>query len=71
MAYLIPAGAIVTLLGLVGLVLCILKVTKARNAGADDDALKSVMQSTLALNLGSLCISAIGLMMVVIGIILG
>ncbi|MEP5758072.1 MAG: hypothetical protein ABJ327_01945 [Litoreibacter sp.] len=70
MAYLIPTGAVVTLLGLAGLVLCILKVTKARNAGVDGDALKAVMQSTVALNLGSLCVSAIGLMMVVIGIIL-
>lgn len=71
MAFLIPAGVIVTLAGLLGLVMCIVKVSKARKAGADDEALKAVMQSTVALNLGSLFVSAIGLMMVVIGIILG
>ena len=70
MASLIPVGVAVTVLGLIGLVTCIAKVARAKKSGADDEALKVVMQSTVSLNLGSLCVSAIGLMMVVIGLIL-
>ena len=70
MENLIWIGAVVTLLGLAGLVWCILKVQKARNLGLDDAALKTELQKVVALNLGALFLSAIGLMMVVIGILL-
>lgn len=70
MSNLIPLGAVVTLMGLSGLVWCIIKIARARKQQLDDAALKTVMQSTVALNLASLFMSAIGLMMVVIGIIL-
>lgn len=71
MDILIGLGAIVTLVGLVGLVWCIVRVARARRAGLDEDALRRVMQGTVALNMGALFVSVIGLMMVVIGVLLG
>jgi hypothetical protein len=71
MAILIPIGAVVTLLGLGGLIWCILRVARARKSGLDDEALRSVMQKTVALNLGALFFSVIGLMIVVVGLLLG
>ena len=70
MENLIWLGALVTLIGLAGLVWCILKVQKARRQGLDDAALKAELQKVVALNLGALLLSAIGLMMVVVGILL-
>lgn len=71
MEKLIWIGTVVTLLGLAGLVWCILKVARAKSQGLDDDALKSELQKVVAFNLGALCLSAIGLIMVVLGILLG
>lgn len=70
MEILIVLGALVTLLGLAGLVWCILRVTKARRKGLDEEALRQVMQSTVALNMGALFVSVIGLLMVVVGALL-
>ncbi len=64
-------GAVVSLLGLAGLIWCILRVARARRSGIDDDALRAVIQSVLPVNLGAMFLSVIGLMLVVIGIILG
>lgn len=64
------SGAAVSLLGLVGLVWCILKVSRAKRAKLDDDAMRAVLQSALPLNLGALFLSTIGLMMVVVGVFL-
>ncbi len=71
MDILIAAGAVVTLLGLAGLVWCIARVTRARRAGLDDAGLRAVMQKIVALNMAALFVSVIGLMMVVIGVLLG
>jgi hypothetical protein len=68
---LIWAGAAVTLLGLAGLVWCILKVAAARKAGLPEAELRARLQRVVALNLAALLVSAIGLMMVVAGIVLG
>jgi hypothetical protein len=70
MTYLIPAGSIITLLGLVGLLWCISKVTRARKSGASNDELNAVMQSIVPVNLASLLVSALGLIVVVVGIVL-
>lgn len=70
MENLIWIGALVTLIGLAGLIWCIVKVQKARNQGLDDADLKAALQKVVALNMGALFLSAIGLMMVVIGILL-
>ena len=70
MENLIWIGAAVTLFGLAGLIWCIVKVQAARKRGLDDAALKAELQKVVALNLGALFLSAIGLMMVVVGILL-
>ena len=71
MGNLIWIGAAVTLLGLAGLVWCILTVQKARKEGLDDAAMKERLQKVVAINMGALFLSAIGLMMVVVGIAFG
>ena len=71
MGNLIWIGTLVTLIGLAGLIWCILKVQRARKDGLDDEAMKARLQSVVALNMGALFLSAIGLMMVVVGIVLG
>ncbi|MEM9434588.1 MAG: hypothetical protein AAGA12_11755 [Pseudomonadota bacterium] len=68
MQILIPTGAVITLLGLAGLIWCILRVAKAKKAASSEDELRAALQSNVALNLGALCVSAIGLMMVIFGI---
>lgn len=71
MDILIWSGAAVSLLGLIGLMLSIVKVNKARKAGLNDEELRAAVQKVLPLNLGSLFLSVIGLMMVILGIFLG
>ncbi|MCX7645839.1 MAG: hypothetical protein N2Z62_11165 [Rhodobacteraceae bacterium] len=71
MEWLVWAGAGVTLLGLAGLVWCILRVAGARRAGLSDAELRARLQRVVALNLGALLLSALGLVMVVAGIALG
>ncbi|WP_454273881.1 hypothetical protein [Roseovarius sp. MBR-154] len=64
-------GAAVSLAGLVGLILCILTVWKARRAGQSDTELRATIQRVMPLNTGALFLSILGLMMVVVGIMLG
>jgi hypothetical protein len=64
-------GAGLTLVGVLGLMWCIVLAMRARNSGQSDDQIKAALQRVVALNLGALAISAIGLMAVVIGVILG
>lgn len=68
MENLVWVGAVVSLVGLVGLVLSILRVSKARKQNLSDDELRAAVQKVLPLNLGSLGLSVIGLMIVIVGI---
>ena len=68
---LIWTGAAVSVLGLIGLILSIIRVNRARKAGLSDEELRLAVQKVLPLNLGSLFLSVIGLMMVIVGIFLG
>lgn len=70
MAYLIPAGAVITLLGLALLMVCILRVGKARKANLPEEELRTVLEGTVPINLAALLLSALGLIIVVVGIIL-
>jgi len=70
MAYLIPVGAVITLIGLALLMVCILRVGKARKAGLPEEELRGVLEKTVPLNLAALLLSALGLIVVVVGIIL-
>lgn len=64
-------GAAISLLGLVGLMWCVISVTRAKRAKLDDEAMRAVLKSAIPLNLGALFLSVIGLMMVIVGIFLG
>ena len=68
---LIWGGAAVTLAGLALLVRCILRVSRAKKDHRDEAALRAALEAVVPWNLAALFLSAIGLMMVVIGIILG
>lgn len=67
---LVWAGAGLSLLGLAGLIWCIIKVWRARRAQLPDDEMRAVMARVLPLNLGALFVSVIGLMLVMVGIFL-
>lgn len=68
MEWLIWTGAVVSLIGLTGLLASIVKVMRARKAGLSDEDLRAAVQKVLPLNLGALFLSVIGLMMVIVGI---
>ena len=63
-------GAALTLVGLGMLVWCIVSVARAKRAGLPDEALKARLQKIVALNLGALAVSGLGLMVVIVGIFL-
>lgn len=71
MTWLIWGGAATTLVGVIGLLWCIRVVMGNRRKNLDEAAMRAALQKVVALNMGALAISAIGLMMVVVGIILG
>jgi hypothetical protein len=71
MEVLVGIGAVVTVAGLAGLVWCILRVRGAKRAGLSDAELRRRLQSAITLNLGALMLSALGLAMVVAGLLLG
>ena len=70
MDILVPIGAVVAFLGLLGLGWCIWLAVQAKRANLPDDEMKARLQKVVALNMGAMGLSAMGLMMVVIGIML-
>jgi hypothetical protein len=70
MRIMIWAGAVLTLAGVLGLIGCIRIALKARREAADDADLRARLQRVVTLNLGALGLSALGLMLVVAGILL-
>ncbi|PRX34987.1 hypothetical protein SAMN05216257_102539 [Meinhardsimonia xiamenensis] len=71
MESLIWIGTAVTLAGVVALIACVVTVARAKARRLDDAALKAALQRIIPLNLGALLLSAVGLMLVVLGILLG
>jgi hypothetical protein len=67
---LIWGGAFLSLVGLVGLIWCIVFVARARRAKLSEQELRDRLRKALPLNLGSLFVSVLGLMLIVIGIFL-
>lgn len=63
-------GVIVTLLGLTGLLYCIAQAFKARKSGLEGEELSDRLKGLVAINLISFFLSAIGLGLVVVGILL-
>lgn len=70
MVWLIWIGAGLTVVGLVGLLWCIRLVWAKRRQNLPEDQMRAALQKAVALNMGALALSGIGLMMVVIGVIL-
>ena len=71
MEWLIWLGALISVLGLLGLLFCIARVWGERRKGLDDEALREVVRKVVPLNMGALLFSVLGLMMVIMGIFLG
>jgi hypothetical protein len=70
MQALIWGGAALTLAGIAGLGYCVLRAIRARRSGLDDAAMRAELQRVVAINLGALGVSALGLAAVVSGILL-
>ena len=70
MEILIWIGAGLTLLGVLGLLLCVLLALRAKRSSLGEEAIKSALQKVVAMNLGALLLSGLGLMAVVTGIFL-
>lgn len=64
-------GAALTAAGLAGIIWCIAAVIGARRAGLPDDAMRVRMRRVVAVNMGALAASMLGLMVVVLAIMLG
>lgn len=75
MHILILIGAVLTIAGMLGLGYCIRLAMQARKAGTGTgtgpDLQRARLQQAMVWNLGALFVSAIGLMAVVVGVILG
>lgn len=63
-------GAALSLVGVAGLVWCIVLAFKARKSGLPDDQIRQRLQKVVAINLAALAVSFVGLMLVLIGVIL-
>ena len=70
MEILIWFGSILSLLGLVGLFWCIKTVLRAKKATVSDKELRMSLQKVVPFNMAALFLSAIGLMLVILGIML-
>ena len=68
MEWLIWIGAALTLLGVAGLVWCIVLAMRAKRAGLPDDQMRAALQRVVVLNMAALAVSGIGLMCVVFGV---
>ncbi len=71
MEMLIWTGAAVSLLGMAGIIYCVVAVSRAKRQQLDDETMRAKLQKVVAWNLGSLAVSSLGLMMVILGIFLG
>lgn len=71
MDILIWGGAVISVVGLLGLVYCIFRVARAKRAGLSDSELRDAVKKVVPINLGALFLSVIGLMMVILGVFLG
>ena len=70
MDLLIWIGSILSILGLIGLLWCIKTVIKAKKLADSDEELRASLQKVVPLNMAALFLSAICLMLVILGIML-
>ena len=71
MAWLVWIGAGITVLGLLGLLWCMVEANRVRKAELAEDALRARLQRVVAMNMAALGCAGIGLMAVIVGIFLG
>jgi hypothetical protein len=71
MQALIWTGTAMTLVGVAGLVYCVLRTLRARQAKLDETAMRAELQRVVTINMAALGVSALGLAAVVSGILLG
>lgn len=69
MDWLIWIGAAVSLGGIAGLLRCIQLALRARSSGLEDAAMRARLQQIVTFNLAALGVSALGLMLVIAGIL--
>jgi hypothetical protein len=67
---LIWSGAALSLSGLAALIWCIVAAMRVRREGLDDAAMRARLQRLVAVNMGALALSILGLMMITVGIFL-
>jgi hypothetical protein len=70
MEWMIGLGALVSFAGIAGLIWCVLLALQARKTAADEDDMRNRLQRVVILNMAALGVSALGLMIVVSGILL-
>ncbi len=63
-------GAAVTLLGVAGLLACVVWVLRLRRSALPEDEMRRMLQRAVVYNMGALFSATLGLMLVVIGIAL-
>ncbi len=71
MTPMITSGAAIALAGTGGILWCVLAVAKARRAGLDEAAMRVKLSQIVVWNYAALLLSALGLIVVVVGLILG
>jgi hypothetical protein len=69
MDWLIWIGAALTLVGVAGLLYCVVLGMRAKKAGLPDDQMRAVLQRAVIVNMAALAVSGIGLMCVVFGVL--
>ncbi len=65
------AGAAITLMGVAGLVACVIFAIRLRRAGLPDAEFRTGLRRGVIWNMAALFVSVIGLMLVVLGVALG
>ncbi len=70
MSAVIWGGAVMTLIGVGGLIFCVILAMRAKREGLSGPAMQARLQRVVTWNLGALAVSALGLMMVIVGIVL-
>lgn len=70
MGWLVIGGTFLAVLGIALLGYCIYAAFAAKRAGLDDDEMRARLQKIVAINLGALSLSVLGLMFVILGVFL-
>lgn len=71
MGWLVLMGSAMAVIGLCLLGYCIYEAFAAKRANLEDAAMRARLQKIVAINMGALLLSVLGLMCVVLGVFLG